>query len=351
MADSEEPAVEEQQETSEPDLGKVLKDAREARGLSVEEIATELRIEARMLHALEACRFDELGAPVFAKGYLKQYGGRLGLDYRDLLSEYYRVVGSTEVQIAPSPVIKLRDERQIVVWVVAALAIALLIGFLAYWWFNQPNASGSPTFLPGDPDQTLPADLGQEEASPAVGAGSPSRSQGAAGDGPAELRSAAALVGRATESRSDVTESRAAPESDAAPEPDAAAPESGARPGDAARAGASIGAPTPGEASAAGDAPASGPDAVAVADPNAVLVELVFAEDCWAEITDSSGERRFYGLGEAGTRRSFPAVPPIRFFLGNADGVEIKVDGRDYAVPRSSRRGNLAQFSVDSVAD
>jgi cytoskeleton protein RodZ len=63
-----------------------LRQAREAQGLQLEEVANELRVSAGALAALEDNRFEALGAAVFAKGYLKQYGARLGLDSRELLA-------------------------------------------------------------------------------------------------------------------------------------------------------------------------------------------------------------------------------------------------------------------------
>ena len=50
------------------DPGQILREAREAREISLEEISAELRIESHLLAALEEGRYDELGAPVFARG-------------------------------------------------------------------------------------------------------------------------------------------------------------------------------------------------------------------------------------------------------------------------------------------
>ena len=109
-------------------VGQTLSKARLAQGLSVEDVAAELRIEVKQLMALEQDRFDQIGVPVFIKGYLRQYGHRLGLSYNDLLSLYYRQVDTQEVDIRPSRTIKLRDERQITVWVLALLALAVMRG-------------------------------------------------------------------------------------------------------------------------------------------------------------------------------------------------------------------------------
>ncbi|HVY66523.1 MAG TPA: helix-turn-helix transcriptional regulator, partial [Gammaproteobacteria bacterium] len=138
MADSEQPAAETAASAS-PNLGQILRDARVAKDLTIEQIATELRIEARQLAALEDNRFEQIGVPVFVKGYVRQYAQRLGLDQRSLMEMYGRQAKLEEVQIQPSKTIKLRDERQITVWVVSVLVLLLIAVGLAVWWMNGGN--------------------------------------------------------------------------------------------------------------------------------------------------------------------------------------------------------------------
>src|SRR5688572_8721784 len=123
MSDSErpdEPAAAEAPAPPPTTLGERLRAARLTQDLTVEQLSTELRIEAKQLHALEDNRFEQIGVPVFIKGYLKQYGTRLGLDVADLLALYYKQTTLADIQIQPSRTIKLQDERQITAWSVAA---------------------------------------------------------------------------------------------------------------------------------------------------------------------------------------------------------------------------------------
>ena len=80
-------------------VGAMLRAAREEKELSVEQLAAELRIEPRFLNALEDDSFEEFPAPVFTKGYIRQYAQRVGLDYADLLAEYYRQVEVRDVRV------------------------------------------------------------------------------------------------------------------------------------------------------------------------------------------------------------------------------------------------------------
>lgn len=283
-------------ESTEPTLGEMLRAGRAAQELSLEEVAAELRIEARMLRALEDHRFDVLGAPVFAKGYLKQYAHRLRLSYDDLLVQYYRIADPRDVTIAPSRVIKLRDERQITIWVVAGVMIALLAVLLFLWWTSQPTTTFPPVGT--SPVDELDDDVLDLEPLPPLP--NPSDEAGVGADPVAPPQT--------------VDELPPAEREVALPTPQAVA-------------------------EVALDAlPTDGP---------AMRVVLDFREDSWAEVVDNEGRRLFYGLGRAGARSGLVGVPPIQVLLGNAGGVGIEVDGQPFTVPGAARQGNLARFTLD----
>jgi cytoskeleton protein RodZ len=277
-------------------LGEMLRAGRATQELTLEEVAAELRIEERMLRALEEHRFDVLGAPVFAKGYLKQYAHRLKLSYDDLLVEYYRIADPRDVTIAPSRVIKLRDERQITIWAVAGVVIALLAVLLFLWWTSQPTT----TF---EPELTQPLDE--------------------FGDDPLDLDPLLPLPEPSDPGA--VTEPFPVPE----PTEDSALPSPN-----------EVVVPTP---QAVAEVAA---DDVAPSGPTLRLV-LEFRQDSWVEVVDNEGRRLFYGLGRAGARSGLVGVPPIDVLLGNVGGVGIEVDGQPFTVPGAARQGNLARFTLD----
>ena len=116
-------------------LGVKLRSARESQELSIEAVEAELRIGAEFLEALESDRFDALGAPVFAKGYLKQYGARLGLNVPELLAEYDSAAGNRNVDIRPLTEFRLRDKRSSAPWIVAGIVL-LVVAASVLWWFT-----------------------------------------------------------------------------------------------------------------------------------------------------------------------------------------------------------------------
>ena len=74
-------------------LGQMLRAAREAKGLSLEEVEKTTRIRARYLAALEAEAFGELPSPVQLRGFLRNYAQHVGLNAEQLLALYEQARG------------------------------------------------------------------------------------------------------------------------------------------------------------------------------------------------------------------------------------------------------------------
>lgn len=80
-------------------IGQKLKEAREAKGLSLEEIAKMTKIPQLSLQLLEAGRFQDLPAPTYIKGFLKLYAQSVGLDVQGILEEFQKGEMSQTKQI------------------------------------------------------------------------------------------------------------------------------------------------------------------------------------------------------------------------------------------------------------
>ena len=290
-------------------LGQTLRTARLAQNLTLEQVSTELRIEAKQLQALEDERFEQIGVAVFIKGYLKQYGTRLGLDVRDLLALYYQQTTLADIQIQPNRTIKLRDDRQITSWILGAIVLLAVAVGLAVWWLNGGTFGSLPstqdTLAPADTAPPPAASQSQPQASP------PSQPQQA-------VEPPATPLGVTPPS----------------PEPAAAVGAAG---------GVStlpVAAPAPVESSVDSG---NGRAAPVVAIP----LEFSFEGESWAEVTDARGERLIYGLNAAGRRLTVRGEPPFAVVLGDANVVRLTVDGEPYPIPTTGREGSLARFAVD----
>ena len=83
------------------EIGHILREARENRGLTLEEVQAKIRINARYLAAFETGQYDALPTPVHARGFLRNYARFLGLDPQPLLDRYLTVQGmEAQVMVA-----------------------------------------------------------------------------------------------------------------------------------------------------------------------------------------------------------------------------------------------------------
>jgi cytoskeletal protein RodZ len=71
-------------------VGAHLRDLRETRGVTLEEIARTTRVAHRYLDALERDEFDALPAPVFTRGFIRAYCQALGAPPDEALARYER---------------------------------------------------------------------------------------------------------------------------------------------------------------------------------------------------------------------------------------------------------------------
>ncbi|GAB4333338.1 MAG: hypothetical protein Kow0010_19700 [Dehalococcoidia bacterium] len=89
-------------------IGRRLIEAREARGLTLEDVERDTRISRRYLQALEQEQFDVIPAPVYARGFLRSYSQYVGLDPQEMLAMFPREDGFP----APAPDRDQRATRQ-----------------------------------------------------------------------------------------------------------------------------------------------------------------------------------------------------------------------------------------------
>lgn len=270
--------------------GERLAAARRAHEISATDIAKELHLDELKIRALERNDFGVLGAPVFAKGHLRKYAELVGVPVDDVLADYYELNRSAGAPPVVGPKRKFRRDIAWGPWVGIAVIVVMVIGG-AYWFFTR------------GPSLTL------SQSTPAVRV---SNAPAATEPGPRE-------------------ESADTADAESGLEPDAqdAAPETLV-------------------AALAPQAGAAEPAVQASSPPPQVNVELVYSGDCWTEITDASGRSLFYDLGTEGRVVTLAGHEPLQVVLGASENVSIAVEGRDYPIPDSARRGRMARLTIHS---
>ncbi len=129
MSDLNDPNVAE--ETNIPSVGQVLKSAREAQQLDIDDVCSYLRLSRRQVIALENNDFSVLPEPTITRGFIRNYARMLDLDSEPLL-DVYRGFSS---QHQPRPLtiqsenilIPGNDKRSWMMYILASVLIVLLV--------------------------------------------------------------------------------------------------------------------------------------------------------------------------------------------------------------------------------
>ncbi len=109
-------------------LGEYLREHREAKGITLEEIEGVSKISVFYLRALEEGQFHVLPAPTFTVGFLKQYARCVGLDQEDVVLRYRKAAMQEGQGIRERSLEKMRRGRRRSIWIVGVSL--LLLGFL-----------------------------------------------------------------------------------------------------------------------------------------------------------------------------------------------------------------------------
>ena len=133
------------------EIGATLREARERRQLTYEQVEAEIKIRAKYLRALEEEEFDSLPSGTYVRGFLRAYASYLGLDGRLFVDEYASRFGTRH----DDELFRRRRERPmtqrhesssaVLVALIAVVAIGVL--FFVAWRFGPGDApSPSPGF-------------------------------------------------------------------------------------------------------------------------------------------------------------------------------------------------------------
>src|SRR3954452_13852266 len=83
-------------------FGEELRREREIRGISLKEIADSTKISKRFLEAIERNDHRTLQAPVFTRGFVREYARYLGLSSEDMVNRYnYAAAGDDRIEKSP----------------------------------------------------------------------------------------------------------------------------------------------------------------------------------------------------------------------------------------------------------
>ncbi|MBB1074335.1 helix-turn-helix domain-containing protein [Rhodoferax sp. 4810] len=308
--------------------GRQLRYARERRSLTLERVASDLRLSIAIVTALENDDYSGLPSPVFVSGYLNSYARLVGLDPAPLLAHYRGVRPTVELPVcgpALPKITTIRSSHLLMRLMSGAVILALTSG-VTLWWINHRPQDA---ILPVAP-QVMPT-------TPTAPAAPPAHSSAI----PPDVMAPLPLPNRPAPPAIDapVVPPTSAPLPAPSPPP---APSSEPRPQRGRDSGSLV-----------ADATAADATAIASAPPPPVVkknreVAVSFKAPCWVDIRDASGRFKLIGEMRKGTRHVLAGEPPYSIIFGNATAVDMRVDGKVFDV-RAQSRGNIARFKFDST--
>src|SRR5918996_2912657 len=162
-------------EKTDPEPGSVgewLRLQREMREISLRDIAERTKISLRYLEAMEEDRFDALPAPIFAKGFLREYARYVGLSPDEVVNHYLSVQKPDDMEEGGKEETRSGRERarktRSWTWgLFLLLAGALLLALVAFFaWSSQKRRDDSSIQPPPPPIAAPPAAVAPAVSAP-----------------------------------------------------------------------------------------------------------------------------------------------------------------------------------------
>lgn len=345
-------AVKETEQMPSKGPGQILKEAREAKGLSQREVADQLRLRKQIIELLEVDDYSTFSTPTFIKGYLRAYAKLLDLDDTELF-QAYKAKGFQEVQSSQMQSFSRRKKHQendnrlmLITYVVIIVVIALVI-----WWWQEPDlgfnekANGTqessevaPTDADGEADSVGGIEISNQPTEPQI---SPDE-EDAVLESDVETDDTNVAVESVQEPTAEDQElnSESTGDTVAGAEPVTEETDNDSSLESAEEA-------TPEAQSAGADAEPVEAAQVAAEQSEASSPSLVldFNEECWVKIDDATGETQAVGVKAAGYRMPVPGEAPFSVTLCKPEAVNVSFNGN--AVDMSQfRTGRVARFTV-----
>lgn len=117
------------------EFGRFLKQHREGRGLSRDDLARITRISPGVIVALEEGQTERLPAQVFVQNYVRSYARAVGLVEQEVLNRLLAVPGVLP-PTEQSPALLESSRRTHAYGSLAILVVVLLLGAVALWWWK-----------------------------------------------------------------------------------------------------------------------------------------------------------------------------------------------------------------------
>lgn len=358
-------------------VGAILRQSREAKGLTTAQVAKQLNLKVSVIEQIEAEQWDPAVSVTFMRGYLRAYARLMKLSEREILQAFELQAAYLRSQPRPMHSFSKKtslDAAENRFMLATYLLIVLLIGlFLVWFWqthllddtpvsvlpaYQEPVQSNTDGSLTADPaeqtasstveavptaiaqtnsptgqvttprteSQPVTASQGNSTATTIVAnTAEPQTSTGSA----AELNSTSTTAGTVT-SAPALTDSAASTVGIAPVEANPATPQQQkAEPQNLqpATTGGEITVSTEPMPSAATALPEINTATTgSTVNAASASLQLEFSADCWLEVYDQNNQRLAYGTQPAGKQLVLQGQLPFRLKLGNPPAASMKLN-------------------------
>jgi cytoskeleton protein RodZ len=154
-------------------FGMRLKQEREKRAITLDDISLSTKISTRMLRALEEEHFDQLPGGIFNKGFIRAYARCLGMDEEQAIADYMAATsppGKNSENDDQAPVLDPPSREPSpeenngaagVPWGMFAVVLLIVaLGFAAWGFYSRESEKGTPASAASQP----PTDSGAATA-------------------------------------------------------------------------------------------------------------------------------------------------------------------------------------------
>ncbi len=141
-------------------VGQTLKETREEKLYTLEEVEKATKIRVEMLKALEADNYAKLPPPTFVQGFIKNYAKFLGIDANKILAIYRREhkKGNDYVMDAFSHPLAHKRFQLTPRKVLGLVVTVAVLSFFVYLWFQYRQYTGAPVLTLESPQDQLTTD-------------------------------------------------------------------------------------------------------------------------------------------------------------------------------------------------
>jgi cytoskeleton protein RodZ len=328
--------------------GQLLRAARLERGLSVDDVARQLRLSVRQVTALEEDDYSRLSSATFLRGFVRNYAKLLQMDATPLLQRVQESLPppqtqtiSYQIEGIPFPSHRNQGKRNLIIGGVIVLALLLLV--YEIYRGNEVNLEKRQADVGAETgSRTEPSDIAvpQIPSPPATAMNNIAEAEVPAADKAGVPPAARADVPPA---KADVPPARAAevPVIDKKPVtppptqqmvPQAIVPKP-------------VNAPPPKLASAE---PAQAAAAAEGLDGGENVMRLSFEGESWVEVKDSRGKLLLSRINSRGTQQVLHGKPPFSLKIGNAAEVKLVYNNKPVdLVPYINIYGGTARLSLE----